>query len=132
MSRKERQKKSQDQAMDDPISMKASQSEHSVEDQIYGEEIEYENEKKYKYERWSRIIKINETEPSEINLQYLKDDIHQYHKNPMPLITNKKKPWSMVFDPELLVRDDVELKLDNFRLSRTVIKNMAIKCSNLR
>jgi hypothetical protein len=51
---------------------------------------------------------------------------------PLKPLKAKKKPWSLLFDPEKLVKGEKELKMENFKLSEHELKKQALLCSKLR
>jgi hypothetical protein len=89
-------------------------------------------EQKYKNERWTKIIKIEDAIHSQINIFLLKEEQEELESEPLKPFKARKQPWSLLFDPEKLVKGEKELKLENFQLTEHKLKEYAILCSILR
>ena len=67
--------------------------------------------------RWTKIIKIGVSTASTVILCLLQDDYDYMEADPLPARKAQKKPWELLYDPELLLEEHGELLLENFVLS---------------
>ena len=71
----------------------------------------------FKNNKWTKLITIGESAASSIHLHLLQSDFEKMRGDPLKQPKASKKPWELLFDPDLLEQQHEELLMDNFKLS---------------
>ena len=69
---------------------------------------------------------------STVNLVPLQFDFDEMEVDPLAPRKAQKKPWELLYDPELLLEENGELLMEDFRLSEEELKDYAFLCSRIR
>ena len=52
--------------------------------------------------------------------------------NPLEPLKPSKKPWELLFDPDLFEEEHGDLRMQDFALDEDTLKSWAVDCSRIR
>ena len=58
--------------------------------------------------------------------------MEEMQADPLPPRKTQKKPWELLYDPDLLLEEHKELLVSDFSLSEEELKKWALTCTKLR
>ena len=80
---------------------------------------------------WTRIIKINEDYIGETRFHSVLTDMKAIYNSPPDAVKGKKKPWELLFNPEVCNLKNKNKTLGDMRLSESKLHKIAEKISDM-
>ena len=87
---------------------------------------------KFKKELWTRVLEVGVATPSSTSLCPLQEELDLLEADPLPPRKAQKKPWELLFDPDLLDEELGPLHIEDYRLTEDEMLRWATLCTTLR
>ena len=59
----------------------------------------------------------------------MEEDWPRFLEEPPEPLKKKKKPWQLLWDPEAFEKENPEMSIDKFKLSKKGLEKAAVTCS---
>ena len=91
-----------------------------------------ENRQKLKKEQWTRLIRVGEQYVGEAGIQAILPDLVAHHESPPETVNAGKKPWRLLFDPDVCDAEHADKTLEEMAFKESKIQDFALKITELR
>ena len=78
------------------------------------------------------MLEIGVATPSSTSLCLLREELDVLEMDPLQPRKAQKKPWALIYDPELLLEEHGPLHIEDYRLSEEEMYKWATLCTTLR
>ena len=78
------------------------------------------------------MLEIGVATPSSTSLCLLNDELNMLEADPLPPRKAQKKPWALLYDPELLLEEHGPLHTEDYRLNEEEMYEWATLCTMIR
>ena len=78
------------------------------------------------------MLELGVATPSSTSLCLIREELDMLEMDPLPPRKAQKKPWELLYDPELLLEEHGPLLIEDYRLSEEELKEWATLCTMIR